>query len=151
MTAKDYHYTECGLDFVYLADGFEVADSPRGRHVAIKDIDGLHRLIGKLLVDHRKTLSGKEIRFLRHEMLMSQATLARLLGVSEQAIHRWERGKTERVPEPADALIRLLYREHIQESRKVRASLAKIAEIEDETDDVLTLRRTSKRQWSMAA
>jgi DNA-binding transcriptional regulator YiaG len=92
--------------------------------VRINDIDGLHEAIGRTLITDKKNLSGREIRFLRHEMVMWQAMLAKLLEVSEQTIHRWEKGKAE-VPKPAEALIRLLYREHIKEKGGTRRSLAR--------------------------
>lgn len=145
MTDTSYHYTECGLDYVRLASGFTSRDSPRGRQVSIKDIDGLHQAIGRFLITQVKDLSGKEIRFLRVEMGMSQATLAKLLDVSEQAIHRWEKGKTGHVPKPAEALIRLLYGEQIGNNHEVRSALKRIADIEDARDRAqLALTRTRK-------
>ena len=95
----------------FCLNGFERNASPRGRTIAIKDIDALHRAIGEHVSRHRKALSGKELRFLRQEMLMSQATLAHLLDVSEQTVHRWEAEKTS-CPRAAEALIRRLYLEH---------------------------------------
>ena len=67
---EGYHYVECGLDDVYLENGFERIESARGTSIAIRDIDALHRVIGDHLCRRRKELSGKEIRFLRREMLM---------------------------------------------------------------------------------
>jgi putative transcriptional regulator len=136
---NNYQYTECGLDNVYLIGGVQYVQGPRGRQIVIQDIEGLHRAIGKALLDKRD-LTGKELRFLRSEMLMSQATLAKLLEVAEQTVHRWETGKTE-VPKPAEALIRLLYAEHLGEEDElgVKASLKRIAELEDEIDRKLTL------------
>ena len=128
-----YHYTECGLDYVYLNGGVERLNGSRGRQIVIRDIDGLHKAIGRFLVTGKRNLSGKELRFLRHEMLMSQATLAMLLDVAEQTVHRWESGKTE-LPGPAEALVRLLYSEHSGGNESVMASLKHIAALEDEID-----------------
>ena len=94
MHDERYHYTECGLDDVFLLNGFEWNVSPRGKTIAIKEIDALNRAIGEHLSRHKKELGGKEMRYLRREMLMSQATLAHLLKVSEQTIHRWETEKS---------------------------------------------------------
>lgn len=147
-----YRYTECGIDAVYLENGFQFVDTPSGRQVSIRNIDGLHEAIGRFLVSKRKDLSGKEFRFLRHEMLMSQATLSKLFDVSEQAIHRWETGKTKEIPKPAEALVRLLYKEHIREggNEKIRSSLKKIADLEDEIDHALTFAETNQG-WKIAA
>ena len=94
---EKYHYLECGLDDVYLANGFVRFESKRGgTSIAIRDIDTLHQAIGEHLCQKKKDLSAKEFRFLRREMLMSQSILARLLDVGEQTVHRWETGKWRR-------------------------------------------------------
>lgn len=128
-----YHYTESGLDYVYLVGGVDYHAGPRGKTISIRDLEGLHRAIGNYLVTEKSNLSGPELRFLRHEMLMSQSTLAHLLKVKEQTIHRWESGKTEQIPTSADVLIRLLYNESIgNDEHKIKETLKRIANIEDE-------------------
>src|ERR1700730_284882 len=77
---KPLHYTACGLDDVYLVSGYEVEDTAYGKGTSIKNADELHRVIGSYLVANKKLLSGKEIRFLRHQMDFTQSELARLLG-----------------------------------------------------------------------
>jgi putative transcriptional regulator len=145
MTDQMYHYTESGLDHVYLANGYEFVEAPGGRAVRISDIDGLHEAIGRTLITDKKNLSGKEIRFLRHEMLMSQAKLAKLLEVGEQTVHRWEKGKAE-IPKPAEALIRLLYRDHIKDKgvSSIRRCLERLADLEDALDGIVLIRLTPK-------
>lgn len=151
---EGYHYTESGLDNVYLVNGFRYVDSPAGRLVAIADIDGLHAAIGRMLIERKESLSGKEIRFLRHELLMSQATLAKLLQVSEQAIHRWERGKSE-IPKPAETLIRLLYREHLSDESKlgIKERLERIADLEHalDGDRICFEQGKNGHDWKLAA
>ncbi len=93
MAARKYRYIECGLDNVYLLNGFTIRSTPYGRAVAIDNIDGLHRTIARFLVREKKELTGKEIRFLRHELKYSQNRLAALLGVTEQTVARWEKGE----------------------------------------------------------
>src|SRR5437016_4412868 len=105
-----YHYTECGLKNIYLINGFNTINTPDGIAISINDIDGLHKAIGLSLVNGQKDLANEEIKFIRNEMLMSQRTLSHLLGVSEQAINRWEKGKVK-IPKPSESLLRLLYRE----------------------------------------
>ena len=58
----EYQYTESGLNNVYLVGGFEFAD--QGKAVIIRDIDGLHRAIGHILVNQPRRLTGNEFRFL---------------------------------------------------------------------------------------
>ena len=96
---------------------------------SIHNLDGLHRAIGLFLVTSKKDLSKQEVRFLRDEMLMSQYTLGQLLGVSEQAIRRWEVGRTE-IPKPSEFLLRLLYRDHVNDqSGKIATLLKGIADL----------------------
>jgi DNA-binding transcriptional regulator YiaG len=149
VSDQTYHYTESGLDNVYLANGYEFAEAPGGRTLRIADIDGLHEAIGRTLITDKKNLSGRELRFLRLEMLMSQAVLARLLAVSEQTILRWEKGKTE-IPKPAESLVRFLYREHIKKKGGVRRSLDRLAALDDAlAENRISLRQTN-RGWQAA-
>jgi DNA-binding transcriptional regulator YiaG len=151
MENTPYHYTECGLENIYLSNGFKFTENPRGRAVSIHDIDGLHKVIGLYLVTSKKDLSKEEVRFLRNELLMSQNTLGRLLGVSEQAVRRWERGKTM-IPKPSEFLLRLLYREQVDdEDGKIATLLKEIADLEDRMKDQRLLFVDTKKGWQSAA
>src|ERR1700683_3336672 len=127
-----YQYMESGLDNIWLVGGVEFVDRPSGREVKIKNIEGLHREIGRILTEYKKNLTGREIRFLRPEMLLLQASLAKLLEVSEQTVHRWESGKAD-IQKSAESLIRLYYRAKF-ESVELSDALNKLADIEDEID-----------------
>ncbi len=152
MHDKKYHYVECGLDDVYLVNGFERTKSARGTSIAIRDIDALHRAIGESLCLKKKDLTGKEFRFLRREMLMSQSTLAHLLDVGEQTVHRWETGKAS-IPKAAEALLRLMYRD--EPNSRVRDQLNRIADLEDVIDRkqqmIFELMINKKKHWQLAA
>lgn len=102
-----YHYTMCGLDNVWLKNGYEIHKTPYGKGVSIVASEELHNLIAAQLIKKAGRLTGKELRFLRVLMGLSQAGLANLHGVSENAVSLWERhGK---VPRANDALTRLFY------------------------------------------
>jgi putative transcriptional regulator len=149
MTEKNnYHYKESGLDNVFLANGWDVVPSPSGQQLKIKDIEGLHRAIGNMLVEQKKNLNGKELRFLRQEMLLSQANLAKLIEVTEQTIHRWETGKAD-IPKPAESLIRFLYRGQF-DKLEIRESLERLADLEDHADgmDYIAKKQTNQR-WCL--
>lgn len=151
MRNKPYRYTECGLDNIYLANGYKIVKTARGEAISVKDLDGLHRAIGLFLVTSKRDLSGDELRFLRHEMLISQDALAKLLGVSEQAIRRWEREKVK-MPKPSESLIRLLYREHIHNrDGKIATMLRSIADLEEEMNDREILFKETRKGWQSAA
>lgn len=106
-----YHYTESGLANAWLANGFKLKPTRYGDAVAIDDVDGLHLAIAKNLVEKRGSLTGKEFRFLRTLMNMSQGGIAGMLGVQEQSVSLWER--TGKVPKAQDALIRLIANEQL--------------------------------------
>lgn len=124
------HYTLCGLDYVYLVNGYSVHETEYGRGVSVEDVKGLHRAIAEDVISHRAHLSGPEVRFLRKEMDLSQGGIAAMLGVDAQTVARWEKGQTD-VPGPADRLIRVLYREHIGGNQAVKQLIVDLAELDE--------------------
>ncbi|HEX4294787.1 MAG TPA: hypothetical protein VHZ29_11685, partial [Rhizomicrobium sp.] len=76
MAEKRFKYTACGLDNIYLGNGFSIEKTSRGRVVRIEDLQGLHRAIGEMLVRQKRSLVGAELRFLRQELGLSQSRLA---------------------------------------------------------------------------
>lgn len=104
-----YHYTECGLNKIWLRNGFTIHKTPYGTGVSIDNADGLHRAIALFLVNHKPRLSGGEFRFIRKELDMSQKALGEVLGKDAQSVARWE--KSGRVPRIVERFLRALYRE----------------------------------------
>jgi DNA-binding transcriptional regulator YiaG len=151
---KLYHYTQCGLDNIYLRNGVTQVKTPRGTGIHIQDPEGLHRAIGKMLVIERKYLDGKEFRFLRHELGLTQQSLAILLGVDVQSVARWEKNRTSGpIPGPAQHLIRLAYWEKINGNPQVIKSLERIAALDEilETEDEIVFEEDTKEGWQAAA
>jgi putative transcriptional regulator len=143
-----YHYTESGLDNVFLVSGYEFAD--RGKTVIIQDVDGLQRTIGFALARLRHRLTGAEFRFLRSELLLSQANLAKILGVKELTVGRWERGESE-IPLSAEAVVRTMFLEsNGQQEGRIKKLLEDIADLDDEIDrqGKITLQK-SKGRWDV--
>ena len=89
-----YHYTESGLDYVYLVDGFEVIETAYGPAVQVIQAGKLDRAIAATIVGLQKRLTGQEVRFLRGLMDITQQDLGRLLGKDAQTVARWEKAKT---------------------------------------------------------
>lgn len=102
------HYTDCGLDNIFLQNGYEVENLDGDEYVTITDIDGLHKAIGLHIVLRKKAPTAREMRFLRTEMALSQVELGQKLGVSDQTIARWEKGHTD-VPGTAVFAFKVLY------------------------------------------
>jgi DNA-binding transcriptional regulator YiaG len=105
---EPYLYRSCGLDDIYLVNGFDIEEDDGEKYVTIRDIDGLHMAIGKHLVLYRKALSPKEIKFLRKTMDLTQQELAEQLGKTSQSVARWEKGETE-IPATAEKLLRVAF------------------------------------------
>lgn len=104
-----YPYRGCGLDGIYLLNGYRIDDDPDyGPVLTIRNLDGLHRAIGEHIVLANKPLAAREIRFLRKQMDLSQKELGARLGVSDQQIARWEKDISA-ISGPADRLLKILY------------------------------------------
>lgn len=102
-----YRYTESGLDNVFIG-GMEPCIDDHGEKVFhIPNPNELHKVIAKGIVAHPKGISGKELRFLRTEMGMTQAELAKLVHFDAQTVARWEKGKWT-IDSAAEALVRIL-------------------------------------------
>ena len=106
---EGYRYTACGLDYVYLQNGFEVRETKHGTSVAIKDARGLHETIARSIISAPQRLRGQEVRFLRAQLKLSQDGLARFLRTKRGSIARWEAEPEKPIPGPADSALRLCY------------------------------------------
>jgi DNA-binding transcriptional regulator YiaG len=102
-----YHYRESGLDNVLVYGMMPCVDDDGDKVVTIPNIAGLHRAIAKQIVTHEAGISGKELRFLRTEIGMTQAELAKVVHHDAQSVARWEKSECPIAP-TAEALIRLL-------------------------------------------
>lgn len=102
-----YHYRMCGLDNVWLENGYEHSDTPYGPAVSIADVFGLNRVIALTLTSKASTLTGAEVRFLRKHMELSQESLGALIGIGVQSIAQWEKERSL-IPRPSEKLLRLI-------------------------------------------
>lgn len=101
-------YRACGLDEIYLLNGYGLEDHDGEQHMSVSRMEELHQAIGRHLVTHRKGLAPKEIRFLRNTMNLTQAELASKLGNNAQSVARWEKGECE-VPGASEKLLRVVF------------------------------------------
>ena len=150
MTIEEsYHYRECGLENVFLLNGFAVEETRYGPAVTIHNMDGLHRAIGTFLVREKKDLSGPEIRFLRRELGMSQKNLGAVLSKTDQTVARWEKG-SHKIDGTADRLLRVLYQLRVGGNRRVNSLLRRLADLDDIAQEQVSFKDTEEG-WTLAA
>lgn len=117
-----YHYTECGLTNVVLVDVDLACDDAGEECVTLPNILGLHRAIAEGIVNAECGISGRELRFLRTEMGLTQAELADVLHKERVTITRWESGSD--IDPNAETVIRLLACERLGLNAKPIAEMA---------------------------
>ncbi len=149
MTNK-YHYTECGLDNVWLCNGFTLDEDQYGEWVSIDNVDGLHKAIGMAIVSKQGPLNGQEIRFLRIEMDFSQGFLADLVGVSESTYRNWEHDRPA-ITGPGDRIIRHLYLEYSNEIGSLRKQCEELSQLNHEIHSIELELEETDQGWSIAA
>ena len=128
------HYPDCGMDNIYLANGWRWEETPIGRFLHIKDDRNLFAALARHIVEQPHKPSGKELRYLRIYLNLSQADLGQLLGLSDQQVARWEK-ETSAIEPAVLRLFSLLVRERIGEKVTVEADLKAAA------DNVKTARK----------
>lgn len=143
----NYHYTDSGLSNIWLANGYEAVKTNYGEGVIIHDLEGLHRAIGQML-SRKSRLTGAEVRFLRKEMELSQRGLGELLGVTDQAVAKWE--KHGQVPKTADRMLRLIYLEHVGGNVPIVATIDRINHTDRQNYERIVA-ETSAGSWKLAA
>jgi len=109
-----YRYTESGLDNVAIRGVRFPTDDAGEECIIIQNINGLHKAIAHVIVTRRSSMNGKELRFLRTELGMTQAELASMLHREPLAVSRWERAES-----PIDANAETIVRLHAIQALKL--------------------------------
>ena len=138
-----HHYTDCGLDYIYLFNGYKVKKTPYGRGIAIENVDGLHEAIAVDIIKSPHAVRGQEVRFLRSMLDVSQAGLGDILGKSRATIARWEAGPNESIAGEADRLIRLFYALKMVGHEVADALLDLLAQIDELEHRMATFEETN--------
>ena len=149
MRTKTYHYTESGLRNIWLANGFTPQKTEYGEGVSIADVTGLHKVIAKRLIENKPRLSGAEFRFLRKEIGLSQAKLAKLWGYDAQSVALWE--KRGSVPVIADRFIRAYYRELSEGNAQIVEMIERLNDMDVREDGRFVFEETSRGRRVKAA
>jgi DNA-binding transcriptional regulator YiaG len=146
-----YHYLESGLDNIYLKNGFTVHQTPYGEGVSIHDTEGLHKVIGRWLIETPTPLEGQALRFIRREMELTQGQLADLVGATEQTLRLWEKNRRKPMPGSADRLLRALYSEYLGGDGTVRALVDRLAQLNQQEIDKVCLVEEQGHGWKVQA
>jgi DNA-binding transcriptional regulator YiaG len=140
-----FHYKMCGLPNVWLANGYKIKETPYGQAVSVVDADGLHKLLATQLIKKNGHLTGKEFRFLRTLLRLSQKSLADMLQVSEQSVSLWERrGKA---PAASEAVLRMLIAGKFEGDCQMAAVIDRINTV-DRLVNQRTVARARLHKWS---
>ena len=140
-----YHYTDGGLRNVWLANGYEIKQTPYGEGVSFHNLDGLTTSICIALTNRAGVVTGSEFRYIRSAgMLLSQPALGKLMGIDGQSVARWE--KTGKVPKWADKLVRLLYLAQAQGNEPISAAVERVKTVERLVKQKIVVKE-SRGQW----
>ena len=135
VETEPYHYRTCGLEGIFLLNGFTRVEHDGEEHVSITNTEGLHQAIGRHIVVNRKGLAPKDVRFLRNTMGLTQSDLALKLGTNSQSVARWEKGKCE-MPGAAEKLLRVVFLVSLLNDEEMSALRDFITREMDELDQV---------------
>ncbi|MGE3875633.1 MAG: helix-turn-helix domain-containing protein [Parvibaculaceae bacterium] len=144
-----YHYKESGLDNIYLENGYAIHKTPYGKGVSIHDTEGLHKTIGRWLIDTPHPLDGRTLRFIRREMELTQGALASLIGATEQTLRLWEKHRAKAIPGSADRLLRAIYAEYLGGDESVSALVARLVELDQQEIRKIRLVEDEDRGWKV--
>lgn len=145
------HFTECGLDNVYLVNGFHWGQTGNGEEVlVIQDLTGLHVAIARAIAESAQQLDAKTFRFLRKHLDMAQRQIAEVLGVSEDIVSLWERAR-QPIPRYADLIIRTMTIEKCSGNAELIKAIERYNELDrDEHEEELRL-QLDQDSWREAA
>jgi DNA-binding transcriptional regulator YiaG len=137
-----HHFKDGGLENIWLANGYKLKKTPYGDGVSIRDLDGLVSAISLSLVKKPHKLNGREFRYLRQALLLSQGSVASLFGCTEQTVSLWERHG--RVPLWADKLLRITYIGSVQENTTVKEMIARMNFVDRVINHKIILHESNK-------
>ncbi len=146
---ENYRYDECGLKHVTLV-GVDVTRCARcgNCEISLPRLEGLHRLLAKVLIEKSTRFTGDEVRFLRKSLGWSGSDFAKYMGVAVETVSRWENDVAPIGPQ-ADRLLRFLVAQGRLATRYPTDRLAKI-DPKKATATRVTL-TTLNDQWSVRA
>ena len=148
-----YHYTECGLDSVWLENGYTIEANPNyGDLISFQNVRGLHDAIGRWLIGQPRTLTGAEFRFLRTELDMSQRCVGDVLGVTEQAVAKWEKARAKPVVnKTAERFLRVIYLNYFDGDSNFSQIIDRVTKLDAEMAQLELHLKKANEGWAQAA
>lgn len=146
-----YHYTDCGLDYVYLLNGYTVHNTPHGEGVSIRDARSLHERIALDLLGRHRPLQGQDVRFLRGMLRVSQEGLAHVLRQQRGSVARWEAEPHKDIPGAADSALRMFYALKACGHDVAQQVVTQLQEIDDLTHGPTNICLRNDGHWVSAA
>ncbi len=142
-------FDDGGLRNVWLENGYEVQQTRYGKAVSYHDLDGLVHSICQTLAHKEGWLTGTEFRYLRLNLGLSQASLGKLLDVTEQSVAAWE--KRARIPRLADKHLRLLWIEKHNGNEPIARTMARLNDVERLVHQRIVARERPRKGWTATA
>ncbi len=144
-----HHYTECGLDNVFLDNGYNIIQDKEDEYISFNNLDGMHIAIATAICNQKYWLSSDQFKFLRKELDLSQSSLGNLLFCDRQTIARWEKGECP-ITHTQDVLLRAIYLESINQDIGV-TKMIKLLLSSEGTKEIKnhTLRQEECGSWSL--
>ena len=130
MNTTTLHYTQSGLDNVFLHNMPAIKDDAGDEVCTIPAMGLLHKAIAESIIQQPGTLTPKELRFLRTELGMTQNQLATIFGKDEQTVRRWEAGERG-IPKAEETLLRLITKEQLDLGIEMSVEEANEAVVDD--------------------
>jgi putative transcriptional regulator len=139
-------YDDGGLRNVWLANGYEVRKTAYGKAVSFHDVHGLTRVICHALTNKSGRLTGAEFRYLRLHLRLSQASLGKLLDVTEQSVALWE--KRGRIPLLADKHLRLIWAWKNDGNETIVRTMERLNDVERLVNQKIIAKESPRKGWT---
>jgi DNA-binding transcriptional regulator YiaG len=130
-TGKLFHFTQSGLDNVWLANGWRALKTPYGPSFTIERLDELHEALARFIVESPLPMRGQDARYLRVMLDLSQADMGKLLGVSRATVIRWESDPKAPLDRVHDIAVRATYAAHHDGASLIGATVKALQEADE--------------------
>ena len=142
-----YHYTACGLDYVWLTNGFERTSTEYGDATRIHNQEGLHEAIADSIITGPQRIRGAEVRFLRSMLGLSQEGLADLLDSSRPSVARWEANPGKPIEVATDKWMRIVYAKKTSGDQRLLALIDLLMDLDEAQNGRKEIFVEQKKTW----